>query len=135
MKNESHIKFEKQVRRRLEKFNQLLCSFLKMMEDSTTRFEAWRHAAVDAHSIETLANPAVDLKPLEAWSNVPDVVEGDVGKLTAPLCGDAATETQGQKFVAEVFPEVKAGVGQFPDAVNTVGTVRLAENVVEMECL
>lgn len=104
------------------------------MEDSSAWLEAWRHAAVDAHSIETLANPAVDLEPLEAWSDVPDVVEGDVGKLTAPLCGDAATEAQGQQFVAEVFPEVKAGVGQFPDAVNTVGTVRLTENVVEVEC-
>lgn len=105
------------------------------MEDSSTWLEAWCHAAVDAHRIETLANPAVDLEPLEAWSDVPDVVEGDVGKLTAPLCGDAATETQGQYFVAEVFPEVKAAVGQFPDAVNTVGTVRFSKNIIEMKGL
>ena len=48
--------------------------------------------------------------------------EGDVGELTAPLGGDADTTTEGTELVADVFPEVEASVGKFPNTVNTMDT-------------
>ena len=48
--------------------------------------------------------------------------EGDVGELTAPLGGDADTTTEGTELVADVFPEVEASVGKFPNTVNAMDT-------------
>jgi len=66
---------------------------------------------VTTHSVELLATSAVNLEDLEAGSDVPDVEEGNVGKLAAPFGGDAASAAQGHDHVAALFPEVKALVG------------------------
>ena len=59
------------------------------------------------------------------------MVESDVGKLATPLGGDTATEKQGQQFVAKVLPELEAAIGEFPHAVDTVGAIRLTENIIK----
>ena len=59
------------------------------------------------------------------------MVESDVGKLASPFGGDTATEKQGQQFVTHVLPELEAAIGQFPHAVDTVGSIRLAKDIVE----
>ena len=63
------------------------------------------------------------------------MIESDVGKLATPLGGDTATETQGQQFVAEVLPELEAAIGEFPHAVDTVGAIRLAKDIVKEQRL
>ena len=63
------------------------------------------------------------------------MIESDVGKLATPLGGDTATETQGQQFVAEVLPELEAAIGAFPYAVDTVGAIRLAKDIVKEQRL
>ena len=59
------------------------------------------------------------------------MVESDVGKLATPFGGDTATEKQGQQLVTNVLPELEAAIGHFPHAVDTVGAIRLAENIIE----
>ena len=63
------------------------------------------------------------------------MVESDVGKLATPLGGDTATETQGQQLVAKVLPELEAAIGEFPHAVDTVGAIRLAKDIVKEQRL
>ena len=74
---------------------------------------------------------AVDVDHLEAWREEPDVVEGDERKLTPPLSGYTDTTEDSGQLVAETFPEVEAGVGEFPDTVDTVGSIRLCQYILK----
>jgi len=86
---------------------------------------------VDAHAIQFLATSAVEFEALEAWGDMPDVDEGDVGELTAPPSGHADTTTEGHDRVAEVLAAVEAGVGHLPDTVHGVGALGLSEDILE----
>mgnify|MGYP005953529027 CR=1 FL=1 len=97
-----------------------------MMEHSSEGFTARYHATIDAVGVDSLAKTAVDFENLQTRSNKPDVVEGNDGELAAPFSSDAAPKAQSEDLVAQSFPQIEAGVGHFPYAVNTVGTVRLS---------
>jgi len=88
-------------------------------------FTARLDTAVDAGLVEALACCAVDLAHLEHGGDEPDVCEGDVGELTAELSGDADTTAESGDLVAQTEPEVEAGVGEFPDAVDGVSALGL----------
>jgi len=62
---------------------------------------------VDAHAVQLLETSAVELQDLEAGSDVPDMNEGDVRELTAPLGGDADTAQEGHDHVAEALAAVE----------------------------
>ena len=62
---------------------------------------------------------------------MPDMDEGYVGKLTAPFCRYTDTATECTELVADVEPEVEAGVGEFPHTVDTMGTVGFSKNILK----
>jgi len=86
---------------------------------------------VDAHSVQFLETSAVEFQALEAGCDVPDVNEGDVGELAAPLSGDADAAAQGHDGVAKVLAAVEAGVGTAPHAVDGVDALGFCEDVLE----
>jgi len=81
------------------------------VEELTAAFAAWVETAVDAHSVEFLQTATVEFQDLETWGHVPDVNEGNLGKLAAPLSGDADSTAEGGDHVAEVLPAVETFVG------------------------
>ena len=91
----------------------------------------WVQAAMDAHAVQLLAAAAVELEDLEARGDHPDVGEGDVSELTAPLHGDADAAAGGHDHVAEVLAAVEAFVRISPHAVHGVLTFGLGEDVLE----
>jgi len=83
---------------------------LEIDEEVTAGFTERIKAAVDAHAVQFLATSAVELENLEAWCDVPDVCEGDVGELASPLGSDADAAAEGHDHVAEVLIAVEAFV-------------------------
>lgn len=65
---------------------------------------------MDAHSVEFLQTSTVELEDLEAWGDVPDVCEGNVGELAAPLSSNADTTAEGHDGVAQGLAAVEAFV-------------------------
>ncbi len=88
-------------------------------------------AAVDAHPVQLLAAATVELQDLEARRDVPDVDEGDVGELDAPLHGDADPAAERHDVVAQALAEVEASVRVGPHTVSRVSVIRLGEDVLE----
>ena len=103
------------------------------MEEQTAGFTERIQAAVDAHSVQLLAASAVDLQDLEARSDVPDVGEGDVCELAAPLHGNADAAEESADHVAQVLAAVEAHVGSGPYAVDGVGPLRLRQHIFESD--
>lgn len=54
------------------------------------------------------------------------MVEGGKSELASPLRRQADTTKNGSDLVTEAFPKIEAGVRQFPDTVDTVGTLRFS---------
>jgi len=88
---------------------------------------------VDAHSVQLLATSAVELEDLEAWCDVPDVDEGDMGELAAPFHGDADSTAEGHDGVAKVLAAVEASVGVLPHAVHGVGTLGFCQDIFKCD--
>lgn len=99
------------------------------MEKSTTSNAAWLDAAVNALGVELLGAATVDIQHLEAWCEEPDVIERNIGKFATPFGCYADSVEESGEFVAKVFPEVEAGVGEFPDTVDTVCTLRFGKHI------
>ena len=72
-----------------------------MDEYATASFTAWRNATVDAGTVDLPEDSTVDVAHSQAWSDVPDVVEGDLGELAAPFGGDTDTTAESGDLVAE----------------------------------
>ena len=101
------------------------------MENETAGFTERIQAAVDAHSVQLLAAPAVKLQDLEARSDVPDVAEGDVTELAAPLHGDADAAEESVDHVTQVLAAVEAFVGVGPHAVHGTDSFGLSQHIFE----
>ena len=112
-----------------------LASFLERGEKQTAGFTDRIHAAVDAQSVNLLAASAVDLQDLEARSDVPDVVEGDLCELYSPLHGDADAAEESVDHVAQVLAEVEASVGVGPHTVERADSFRLRQDVFKSNLL
>ena len=111
--------------------HQLLGLLFECGEKKTTGLAARVKAAVHAEPVQLLQTSAVDLQHLEAGRDVPDVDEGDLTELAAPLHGDADAIEEGHEPVSEVLAAVEAFVGQAPHAVHRVGALGLGEDVFE----
>jgi len=103
------------------------------VEQQTAGLAERIQAAVDAHAVHLLAASAVDLQHLEERRDVPNVDEGDVGKLLTPFHGDADTIEQSEQPVDEVLAELEAFVGQNPHAVQGPDALGLSEDVLEAD--
>jgi len=101
------------------------------MEEHTAALAEWVETAVDAHAVQLLQAAAVELQDLEAGRDVPDVDEGDVGELAAPLHGQADTAEQGHDHVAQALAALEALVGVAPHAVNGVDALGLSQHIFE----
>ena len=112
-----------------------LASFLERGEEQAAGFTERIHAAVDAHSVKLLEASAVDLQDLEARSDVPDVVEGDLCELHSPLHGDADAAEESVDHVAQVLAEVEASVGVGPHTVERADSFRLRQDVFKSNLL
>ena len=86
---------------------------------------------MDAHAVELLQTAAVELQHLEAWGDEPDVGEGDVGELAAPLGGDTDAAAEGHDGVAQALAAVEALVGVGPDTVHGMSALRLGQDIFE----
>ena len=98
----------------------------ELVKDQSDRRANWIKTASNARVAQLLHATTVDIEPFKARCDTPDMDKGDVGKFTAPLSCDTHAATRGHDEVADFLPEVKAGVGEFPDTVDTVGTIRLS---------
>jgi len=103
------------------------------VEEQTAGLAEGIQAAVDAHAVHLLAASAVDLQHLEEGRDVPDVDEGNVGKLLTPFYGDADTIEEGEKPVDDVLAELEALVGQNPHAVQGSDSLGLSDDVLESD--
>ncbi|KAH3812012.1 hypothetical protein DPMN_140433 [Dreissena polymorpha] len=60
------------------------------------------------------------------------MIEGDSGKLAAPLSGDADATQQGRNLVTESEQAREARVRKLPDAVDRVRSFRFCEDVFKL---
>ena len=104
---------------------------LEGTEEQTAGLAERVQAAVDAHPVALLATSAVKLQHLEAGRDVPDVDEGDLAELAAPLHGDADAVEEGEDCVGKVPAAVEATVGALPHAVHGVRSLGLREYILE----
>jgi len=80
---------------------------------------------LEAGTIELLCAAAVDLADSQAWGYVPDMVEGDEGKLGSPFHGDTHSKKESKKLIAAVLTAVEAAVRALPHTVEGMGAIRL----------
>ena len=104
-------------------------SLLEVMEHSTTRLEAWCKTAVDAGSVDPLAQATVDLADLQAWRDDPDMPESDVGELASPLSCYANRKAYREDVVEESLPAFETSAGTLVAAVNGVSAFYLTNDV------
>ena len=57
------------------------------------------------------------------------MIEGNISEFTAPFRSYTDPTEKRCDLVAKALPEVKAGVGEFPDTVNTVGAFRFCDHI------
>jgi len=107
------------------------CLLLECVEEQTASLAERVEAAVDAHSVQLLAAAAVDFADLEAGRDVPDVDEGDLAELAAPLHGDADAVEEREQHVGNILAQVEALVGARPHAVNGVRALGFGEHILE----
>lgn len=100
-------------------------------KDETTRFTEWIQTAVDTEAVEFLGAAAVDFQNFHQRCYVPDMKHSNLGKLAPPRHGNANTTQQGGDPVAEIFPQVKALVGQPPYAVYRPNSIRFSKDVLK----
>ena len=83
------------------------------------------------HAIAALEHGQVDLPGPYTRCNLPDMLKGYTGKVTAPAHGDRDTTQCGQDQVAEGLPQIEAFVAVLPDTVQTAGVIRLTERLLK----
>jgi hypothetical protein len=109
------------------------CLFLEMDKESsasfTTRLQTTAHAGLG----DLGEHSTVDLANSQYRSDVPNMVESNGGEFTTPLGGNTDSVAEGQKFVANIEPKIETGVRQLPDAVDTVGSLGLSQNIFELD--
>jgi len=103
------------------------------VEEQTTRLAAGVEAAVHAQAVQLLQTSAVDLQHLEERRDVPDVDEGHLAQLGAPLHGDADTVEEREQPVDILLAQVEAHVGALPHAVQGVRAFGLSEDILERD--
>jgi hypothetical protein len=104
---------------------------LDIVEAVTHRLEAWLHAALETGTVELLDAATVDHEGAEVGGHVPDVDERDPGKLAAPPGRQRKSVHDGQDVVQARLPAVEAAVGALVHAIERVGAIWLADDLVK----
>ena len=100
-------------------------------EEEAARFTDGSQTALDARAEELLCAAAVDHEDTEAWRDLPDMCEGDHGKLAAPAKSQRDAAQDGKHIVAASLATVEALVGVPPHAVGGVGSFRFCQHVLK----
>ena len=87
--------------------------------------------ALQTHGEELLRAAAVDHEDTQTRRDLPDMLEGDHGKLAAPAKSDGTSAEDAEDVVAAVLGAVEAGVGALPAAVDGVGAIGFGQNVLK----
>ena len=98
-------------------------------EDETHRITEGTQTALEARAEELLQAAAVDLEGTEARRDMPDMGEGDHGKLAAPAKSQRDAAQDGKHIVAAVLSALEAAVGDRPHAVDAMGAVWFGQHV------
>ena len=112
--------------------NQHCSVFLESVKYSATTFTTGFYTTLYNVGPALLHAAAVDVDHLEAWREAPYMTERNFGKLTAQLGGYTNATAEGGQLVAETFPQNEAGVGHFPNTVDTVCAVWLGKYFLEL---
>jgi len=107
--------------------------FLEGVEEQTAGLAAGVQAAVHTQAVQLLQTSAVDLQHLEERRDVPDVDEGHLAQLGAPLHGDADAIEEREEPVGVLLAQVEAHVGALPHAVNGVRALGLSKHIFERD--
>lgn len=86
---------------------------------------------MDEDGVQSLHTRQPELATLHCGCDVPDVREGDACELAAPAEGDGQAADGGEGEVAALLAAGETLVGVGPHAVDGVGGVGLAENVLK----
>jgi len=103
------------------------------VEEQTAGLAAGVQAAVHTQAVQLLQTSAVDLQHLEERRDVPDVDEGHLAQLGAPLHGDADAIEEREQPVGELLAHVEAHVGALPHAVNGVRAFGLGKHILKVD--
>ena len=100
-------------------------------EEEATRFTDGTQTALETRAEELLRAAAVDHEDTQTRRDLPDMLEGDHGKLAAPAKSQWASAEDAKDVVATVLGAVEAGIGALPAAVDGVGAIGFGQNVLK----
>ena len=100
-------------------------------EKQTRRFTDGTQTALETGAEELLRAAAVDHENTQTGCDVPDMLEGDHGKLAAPAQRQRDAAEDAEDVVAASLGAVEAVVGALPHAVRAVGAIRFRQHVLE----
>ena len=100
-------------------------------EEEATRFTDGTQTALETRAEELLRAAAVNHEDTQTWRDLPDMLEGDHGKLAAPAKSDGTSAEDAEDVVAAVLGAVEAGVGALPAAVDGMGAIGFGQNVLK----
>ena len=100
-------------------------------EEQTTRLTDGTQTAFQTHGEELLRAAAVDHEDTQTGRDLPDMLEGDHGKLAAPAQRQRDAAEDAEDVVAASLGAVEAFVGGLPHAVHAVGAIRFRQHVLE----
>ena len=100
-------------------------------EEEATRFTDGTQTTLETRAEELLRAATVDHEDTQTRRDLPDMLEGDHGKLAAPAKSDGASAEDAEDVVAAVLGAVEAGVGALPATVDGVGAIGFGQNVLK----
>ena len=100
-------------------------------EEEATRFTDGTQTALETRAKELLRAAAVDHEDTQTRRDLPDMLEGDHGKLAAPAQRQRDAAEDAEDVVAASLGAVETVVGALPHAVRAVGAIRFRQHVLE----
>jgi len=117
----------------------VVCKFLFLSwldhyfaEEHATRLTERSKVGFTAESEQVADGQQLNGVALHQWGVVPDVVEGQAGKLTAPAERHGQTTQNGQDLVAAIDGTVETFVSVPPNTVDGTNTIWLSKNLFEL---
>ena len=100
-------------------------------EKQTRRFTDGTQTALETRAEELLRAAAVNYEDTQTRRDLPDMLEGDHGKLAAPAQRQRDAAEDAEDVVAASLGAVEAVVGALPHAVRAVGAIRFRQHILE----
>ena len=111
------------------------CLLFEGIETGAKTFTARCKEGTNTDGRDLVVEAAVDVQCLDCRCALPDVTEGNAGKVAAPADGMRDATQCCQDQVAQHFAQVEALVGELPHTVQGMGVVRLSQNLFKRHLL